>query len=294
MEDKEYIMEAIGGWWGYEPRQMKWFLARNAGKPVKVFINSPGGSIADGQLIYNMLKEHDGEVTTINMGVTASIGTLIFLAGNKRVMTTGSQLMIHKPSGGMQGDSDGFRHAADTLDNFQEGIIDIYVETTGSTAEVLNPLMDAETWMLPAQAKELGFATSEEQVNDEPRISAVNHFMNYTNTPQALRRVEPVNTVKPPKEPQANTPPQKPEVPKVTELNTATAAQVEAENKTVFAEIAKNILTKERERVQGMANLAENYKDAPEGVRKAVAAVINEKSKDPEANAANITMDVFN
>lgn len=125
---------------------------------INIRINSPGGSITDGMAIYNLIAESREKVTCEVLGLAASMASIIALAGSKLVMRTGSRLMIHNPWTVALGEADDLRHEADVLDGFRSSMAAIYARASGKTTEEIVALMDAETWLTPEQALEMGFA----------------------------------------------------------------------------------------------------------------------------------------
>ena len=128
---------------------------------ITVHINSVGGDMYAGIAIYNRLKGLAGHVTTINDGLAASAGSLIFMAGDDRKMHAGSNLMIHGAAGFVYG----YYKAEDMQDFVKEfeahnrAGINIYAERTGRDKEEIAALVAAETWMTGQQAVDAGSAT---------------------------------------------------------------------------------------------------------------------------------------
>lgn len=134
--------------------------ADDALESVEVEINSPGGSVFEGNRIYNALRGMSArgvEITTTVNGLAASMGSVILMAGDKRVMTQGSRIMIHEASTIAWGDARTLRKNADLLEGISAEIAGIYADRTGGDAESIRNLMFAETWMTADQAKENGF-----------------------------------------------------------------------------------------------------------------------------------------
>jgi ATP-dependent Clp endopeptidase proteolytic subunit ClpP len=134
--------------------------ADDALESVEVEINSPGGSVFEGQRIYNALRGISArgvEVTTTVNGLAASMGSVILMAGDKRHMMQGSRIMIHEASTIAMGDSRALRKTADLLEGISAEIAGIYADRTGSNEKAIRNLMFAETWMTADQAKENGF-----------------------------------------------------------------------------------------------------------------------------------------
>lgn len=154
---------------------------------IDVYINSYGGSVAQGFSIYNQLKNHPAKVRTICNGFACSIASVIFLAGDERIMQGASLLMIHNPFCMTMGNASELRKTADDLDKMAQVSIDLYCQTTGLDEQTIKDMMDKETWLSSSDALELGFATKVENKNevDEPlkivqsvRTSLVNKILN--------------------------------------------------------------------------------------------------------------------
>lgn len=127
---------------------------------INVYINSYGGEVAEGLAIYNALKRHKAKVTTYCDGFAASIASVIFMAGDKRVMSESSLLMIHNAWTITDGNAEQLRKAADDLEKITQASVNAYKAVSTLTEEKIKSLMDAETWILPEEAIEWGFATS--------------------------------------------------------------------------------------------------------------------------------------
>ncbi len=134
---------------------------------IDVYINSYGGSVAQGFAIYNQLKNHPAKVTTICSGFACSIASIIFLAGDERVMQDASLLMIHNPFCMAVGNANELRKTAEDLDKMAQVSIDIYCKATGLDESTIKQMMDNETWISGKEAIELGFATKVEEAANE-------------------------------------------------------------------------------------------------------------------------------
>lgn len=143
---------------------------------VCVHINSYGGEVAEGVAIYNALRSHHAKVTTVCEGFACSIASVIFMAGDERVMRDSSLLMLHNASMPAYGDANDHRKAADDLDVITELSKTAYLNHAKGdlTREKLTEIMDAETWITPDQALEWGLATEVDKPadDDEPTQSA--------------------------------------------------------------------------------------------------------------------------
>ena len=154
---------------------------------IDVYINSYGGSVAQGFSIYNQLKNHPAKVRTICNGFACSIASVIFLAGDERIMQGASLLMIHNPFCMTMGNASELRKTADDLDKMAQVSIDLYSQTTGLDEQTVKDMMDKETWLSASDALDLGFATEVVNKNevDEPlsivqsvRTSLINKILN--------------------------------------------------------------------------------------------------------------------
>lgn len=129
---------------------------------IDVYINSYGGEVAEGLAIYNALKRHKAKVTTICDGFACSIASVIFMAGDERVMNNASLLMIHNAWTFASGNSADLRKQADDLDKITQASVEAYKAHSNLSEEEIKELMDNETWILPEEAIEYGFATAVE------------------------------------------------------------------------------------------------------------------------------------
>lgn len=142
---------------------------------IIVHINSYGGEVSEGFAVYNTLKNHPAKVTTICDGFACSAASVIFMAGDRRVMNPLSALWIHNVQTWGSGDANALRKAADESDQLTELSRQAYTSVDLSISDdELTAMMDSETWIMPADAVTMGFATEiGEQGGDEtPQNSA--------------------------------------------------------------------------------------------------------------------------
>ena len=130
---------------------------------INVHINSMGGYVNEGLAIYNVLKNHSATVNTYVDGFACSAASVVFMAGDNRIMSSASLLMIHKAWVDMQGNGAQLRQEADVLDKISQAAANAYLERINIGAEELNALLDGEdhagSWILPDDALKMGFAT---------------------------------------------------------------------------------------------------------------------------------------
>lgn len=159
-----YIFGDISSWEFLESDVSSYTLSKELAEmkdveTINVHINSYGGEVAEGLAIYNMLKNHNAKVKTYCDGFACSIASVVFMAGDERVMSDASMLMIHNAWMMTAGNSQQLRKDADDLDKITQGSIAAYLSRINITEDKLKELLDAETWLLPGEAKEMGFAT---------------------------------------------------------------------------------------------------------------------------------------
>lgn len=155
---------------------------------VVVHVNSNGGELKEGLGIYNTLKSRD-KVTTICEGFAASAGSLIFCAGQKRIMQPASLLFIHQASMYAEGNSDDFAKVSEDLRIVTEAAVAAYREAGVNVSdEQLYGMLKAETWITPEDAVTMGFATEIEEPEVEEgtvKNDAMQSIMNAVTAPKA-------------------------------------------------------------------------------------------------------------
>lgn len=135
---------------------------------INVHISSYGGEVKEGLAIYNSLKNHKAKIRTYCDGFACSIASVIFMAGDERVMSKASLLMIHNAWTGCMGNADELRKQADDLDKITQASINAYMEHINISEKQLKKLMDNESWLTYDECLEMGFATSvNEDSNDK-------------------------------------------------------------------------------------------------------------------------------
>lgn len=127
---------------------------------IRVHIDSYGGSVSEGWAIYNALRQHPAKIVAYGDGFVASAALFPFLAGDERIASSLSAYYFHQVMISARGYADDLRAAADEAEKMTEIGINAFVERTGMDADQVRQLMQAETWMTPAQALDCGLATS--------------------------------------------------------------------------------------------------------------------------------------
>lgn len=175
-----YIYGDIVSWEWFESDVSSYTLAKeieNLPKDIEVinvFINSYGGEVAEGLAIYNALRRHKAKVKTYCDGFACSAASVVFMAGDERIMNNASLLMVHNAWMWTAGNADQLRKDADDLDKITRASIEAYKSRVNISEEEIKELLDNETWILPTEALEMGFATAivGEAVNTKAAASA--------------------------------------------------------------------------------------------------------------------------
>lgn len=132
-------------------------------KIIHVRINSPGGDVFAGQAIYSMLKRCKSEVIGYVDGLAASIASLVLMACNKVIMPKNSMIMIHKPWTATAGNANDMEKVIEKLNKVEESLVAAYVNKTGLGEDEIKELLAAETWLTASDALAKGFADEIEE-----------------------------------------------------------------------------------------------------------------------------------
>jgi ATP-dependent Clp protease, protease subunit len=138
--------------------QLLFLEAEDPEKDINVYINSPGGSVTAGLAIYDTMQFIRPDVTTICVGMCASMGALLLTAGakGKRFALPNSRILIHQPSGGMHGQATDVRIHAEELIRIRELTSEILAKHTGQSMEQIELDVERDRYLSAAQAKDYG------------------------------------------------------------------------------------------------------------------------------------------
>jgi ATP-dependent Clp protease protease subunit len=138
--------------------QLLFLEAEDPEKDINVYINSPGGSVTAGLAIYDTMQFIRPDVTTICVGMCASMGALLLTAGakGKRFALPNSRILIHQPSGGMHGQATDVRIHAEELIRIRELTSEILAKHTGQSLEQIELDVERDRYLSAAQAKDYG------------------------------------------------------------------------------------------------------------------------------------------
>lgn len=138
--------------------QLLFLAADDPEKDIHLYLNSPGGSVTVGMGIYDTMQYIKPDVSTICVGMAASMGSLLLTAGapGKRYALTNSEVMIHQPLGGVQGQASDIWIHTDWILKTKQKLNQIYVDRTGQPLEKIERDTDRDNFMSAEEAKEYG------------------------------------------------------------------------------------------------------------------------------------------
>ncbi len=155
--------------------QLLFLESENPAKEVALYINSPGGVVTSGFAIYDTMQWIKCPVWTVCMGMAASMGSFLLMAGTPghRVALPNASILLHQPSAGFQGQaSDIERHAADILKT-KHRMTQLYAEHCGRAYEEVERVLDRDHFMTADEAKEWGLIDHVYKTRDVPGLSAL-------------------------------------------------------------------------------------------------------------------------
>ena len=138
--------------------QMLYLEAQDPDKDIQFYINSPGGSVTDGMAIYDTMQYIKCDVSTICVGMAASMGAFLLSCGakGKRIALPNAEVMIHQPSAGTQGKVTDMEIDVEHFLKIKQRINKILADNTGKTPEQIKSDSERDNWMTAEEAKEYG------------------------------------------------------------------------------------------------------------------------------------------
>ena len=138
--------------------QLLFLEAEDPGKDIQLYINSPGGSVTAGMAIYETMQYIKCDVSTICLGMAASMGAFLLAGGakGKRFALPHSTIMIHQPSGGAQGQATEIQIVADHIAQTKRTLNELLAANTGQPIEVVERDTDRDNYMTAEEAKAYG------------------------------------------------------------------------------------------------------------------------------------------
>lgn len=138
--------------------QLLFLEAEDPNKDIQFYINSPGGEVSSGLMVYDTIQYIKSDVQTICMGMAASMGAVLLSAGTKgkRFILPNAEVMIHQPSGGVQGQASDIEITAEHIIKTRNRLNQILAERTGQPLEVIETDTDRDRWLDAQEAVEYG------------------------------------------------------------------------------------------------------------------------------------------
>ena len=138
--------------------QLLFLEAQDPEKDINIYINSPGGMVTAGLAIYDTMRFIKPDISTICVGMAASMAAVLLAAGTKgkRYALPNAEIMIHQPLGGFQGQASDIKITADHILDLKERLNRILAENTGQELSVIERDTDRDNYMTAAEAKEYG------------------------------------------------------------------------------------------------------------------------------------------
>ncbi len=138
--------------------QLLYLEAQDPDKDIQFYINSPGGSVTAGMAIYDTMQYIKADVSTICVGMAASMGAFLLAAGakGKRIALPNAEIMIHQPSGGSRGQASDIKIQADQILRIRETLNRILAENTGRSVEEIARDTERDHFLTAQEAVEYG------------------------------------------------------------------------------------------------------------------------------------------
>ena len=138
--------------------QLLFLESEDPGKEIHFYINSPGGSVTAGMAIYDTMQYVKCDVSTTCIGMAASMGAFLLAGGakGKRFALPNSEIMIHQPSGGAQGQASDIKINAEHILRIRENLNRLLAENTGKPIETIEQDTERDNWLTADEAKEYG------------------------------------------------------------------------------------------------------------------------------------------
>ena len=138
--------------------QLLYLEAQDPDKDIQFYINSPGGSVTDGMAIYDTMQYIKCDVSTICIGMAASMGAFLLSSGTKgkRLALPNAEIMIHQPSGGAQGQATEIQIAAEHILRTKQKLNEILAANTGQSLETIKADTERDNFMSADEAKAYG------------------------------------------------------------------------------------------------------------------------------------------
>ncbi len=139
-------------------KQLQVLAAEDPEKDITLYINSPGGSVTAGMVIYDTMQLIPNDVATISMGLAASMGQFLLCAGakGKRYATPNTRIMMHQPLGGIGGTASDIKIQAEQMLLLKKRLAQLIADHSGQSLDTIVADSDRDRWFMPDEAKAYG------------------------------------------------------------------------------------------------------------------------------------------
>ena len=167
--------------------QLLFLESEDPNKDIQLYINSPGGSVTAGMAIYDTMNYVKCDVSTICMGMAASMGAFLLAGGakGKRFALPNAEIMIHQPSGGAQGQATDIQIVAEQILRTKKKLNEILAANTGQSLETIAADTERDNWMTAEEAREI----FDVQIEERPAVAACVGWMmeNFKKAPEGIK-----------------------------------------------------------------------------------------------------------
>lgn len=157
------------GFWGTQAKDFAAALKAVKSPILNLNISSPGGDVFAGLAMYNMLRASGKEIHAKVVGIAASAASVVFMAGDKRIMPKNTMVMVHNPWTVTAGNAGELRDTADTLDKISNSILGVYVSRSGGDEAEMKTMLSKDTYLTADESLAAGFAT---EVTEDIKVQA--------------------------------------------------------------------------------------------------------------------------
>ena len=194
-DSTDILLYGIVAWWDLDSKQFAEDLMRITTSKVNLRINSPGGNVFDGIGMYNSIKTHPAQFTSIIESSALSIMSVVALASETVKIAKNAFMMLHEPWSIIAANAKDLRKEADVLDKLSGGMAGTYMEKTGKSAKNVKEWMGEETWFNAQEAKDAGLV--DEIIGENKEAKSFFDLSIFANVPEELRERINANRGKP-------------------------------------------------------------------------------------------------
>ncbi len=151
-----FVLDAIGSWYGVSAKEFLTEFRALKAPNVKLYINSPGGSVFEALAIFNGMRATGKNIEVHVLGIAASAASYLAMVGHKVVMPANTMMFLHNPINGVYGNADDMREMADTLDKIGASLTATYSARWKGEQQALLDVLAAETYLTAAECLEHG------------------------------------------------------------------------------------------------------------------------------------------